>query len=102
MTQTLETGKPAIKNTHLWQIDFTAKLPESCFSPEDFQAGEQDGLTVEYMRTIADTISVMAGTDGQFAVDLARVTITGQNQMEIQLTDFKLIGLRLLGVAAVQ
>jgi len=84
-----------VKKDCVWLVTYTAKLPLSMISPEDLVCECGERHDIDEVRTISDTKSVLSGPDGQDAINGVFEKVMGST-VAPQLTDFQVIGLKLL------
>lgn len=86
---------------HVWLVSFTAKLPIDAILPEELECSDcGEEHDIDDLRTVSDDLSVLAGIDGQVAIDKARTKVLSAEYTP-QLTDFVLTGLHLQAVIEV-
>ena len=89
----------------IWAVDFEAKMPAELITEEDLNfpdCGVVHDPDIEHARTVSDAITILGGPDAQPSVDRVREHILSQEVGDgLRMTDFILIGVKLLAAAEV-
>ena len=89
----------------IWSVDFEAKMPAELITEEDLKCpdcGVVHDPDIEHARTVSDAITILGGPDAQPSVDRVREHILSQEVGDgLRMTDFILIGVKLLAAAEV-
>ena len=89
----------------IWEVAFEAKMPAGLISEEDLKCpdcGVVHDPDIEHARTVSDAITILGSPDAQPSVDRVREHILSQEVRDgLRMTDFILIGVKLLAAAEV-
>jgi hypothetical protein len=101
ISRLLGSDEPSSTKNTIWRVHYTAKLPTDLLAGEDLKCpdcGEEHD--VDEIRTVTDQFNILAGEDGQEAIDRVReIVLSEENQP--RLTDFQVQGLLRLASAEV-
>ena len=89
----------------IWEVAFEAKMPAELITEEDLKCpdcGVVHDPDIEHARTVSDVVTILGGPDAQPSVDRVREHILSQEVRDgLRITDFILIGVKLLAAAEV-